>query len=174
MRTRSMRKVLFVIVCVGLLFGSLGSASFGADRKDTLIVATRADTNALDPIITGSATGANLFLQIYDYLFYQNPDGSISPRLVERWEQPDDKTYIFHLKHGVKFHNGEPFTAEDAMFTINRGRTSVTATGSNILLAMIEDVKKIDDYTISVHLKNPFTSFIWYKEINGNAGLSKK
>lgn len=174
MRTRSMRKVLFVIVCVGLLFGSLGSASCGADRKDTLIVATRADTNALDPIITGSATGANLFLQIYDYLFYQNPDGSISPRLVERWEQPDDKTYIFHLKHGVKFHNGEPFTAEDAMFTINRGRTSVTATGSNILLAMIEDVKKIDDYTISVHLKNPFTPFLYvFSEVWGGVVCKK-
>ena len=130
-----MKKMLLLTACLALLsVNALGTAGIAADRKDTLIVANKADTNALDPIVTGSATGGNLFLQIYDYLFFQEPDGSLSPRLAERWEQPDNKTYILHLKKGVKFHNGEPFTAEDAIFTINRGRTSVTATGSNVLL----------------------------------------
>jgi ABC-type transport system substrate-binding protein len=78
------------------------------------------------------------------------------------------------LKKGVKFHNGEPFTADDAVFTINRGRTAVTGTGSNVLLSMIEDVKKIDDYTISVHLKTPFTPFLLvFVEVWGSV-VSKK
>lgn len=163
------------ILVLTLLCLALAGAAFAApDRNDTLIVANYADTNALDPINTGSATAANVFLQIYDYLIYQNPDGSISPRLAESWEQPDDKTYVLHLKKGVKFHNGEPFTADDAMFTINRGRTSVTATGSNVLLAMIQDVKKIDDYTISIHLDKPFTPFLYvFSEVWGGV-VSKK
>ena len=170
-----MKKMLLLTACLALLsVNALGTAGIAADRKDTLIVANKADTNALDPIVTGSATGGNLFLQIYDYLFFQEPDGSLSPRLAERWEQPDNKTYILHLKKGVKFHNGEPFTAEDAIFTINRGRTSVTATGSNVLLAMIEDVRKIDDYTISVHLKAPFTPFLYvFSEVWGGVVCKK-
>lgn len=158
------KTLLFGVLAALLTIGCTGLACAAApapDRNDTLIVANYADTNTLDPMNSNSAVGANIFLQIYDYLFFQEPDGSVSPRLVERWEQPDEKTYIFHLKKGVKFHNGEPFTAEDAMYTINRGRTMISSTASHVLLVMIEDVKKIDDYTISVHLNTPFTPFLY-------------
>jgi peptide/nickel transport system substrate-binding protein len=169
------RKFLICAVFVFLTVVFTGTVyAVAPDRNDTLIVANYGDVTVLDPIYSGSALAANLFLQVYDYLIFQNPDGSLSPRLAESWEQPDDKTYILHLKKGVKFHNGEPFTAEDAIFTINRGRTSVTATASNVLLAMIEDVKKIDDYTISVHLNKPFTPFLYvFSEVWGGVVCKK-
>jgi peptide/nickel transport system substrate-binding protein len=170
-----MRKALCFIFALFLAAGFAGTAAAASmDRDDTLIVANYADTNTLDPINSGSFVGANIFLQIYDYLFFQEPDGTVSPRLVESWEQPDDVTYVFHLKKGVKFHNGYPFNADDAIFTINRGRTTVSATASNVLLTMIKDVKKIDDYTISVHLNSPFTPFLYvFSEVWGGV-VSKK
>ena len=171
-----MKKLLCLIMTLLVLAAFTGAAlaAPAVDRDKTLIVANYADTNTLDPMHSSSAVGANIFLQIYDYLFFQEPDGAISPRLVEKWEQPDPTTYIFHLKQGVKFHNGYPFTADDAIFTINRGRTMISATASHVLLNMIEDVKKIDDYTISIHLNTPFTPFLYVFSEQWGGVVSKK
>jgi len=79
-----------------LMFFTLASANAGVaapSREDTLIVATWGDVNALDPIVTGARLSANLFWQVYDPLVAQNPDGSLTPRLAESWEQPDDTNF---------------------------------------------------------------------------------
>lgn len=160
------------LLLVGLLF--LFSSSAFAKDKDTLVVANNADLKTLDPINTGDAASANAFWQIYDYLIFQDEDGKLVPRLAERWEQPDDLTYVLHLKKGVKFHNGEPFTAEDAKFTIERGMTSKTSTGSHVLLKDIDTVEAVDDYTVKIKLKQPYTPFLYvFTEVWGGV-VNKK
>lgn len=145
------------------------SAAFAAKDPDTLVVANGADLKTLDPIFTGDAASANTFLQIYDHLIFQDKDGKLVPRLAVSWEQPDDLTYILHLRKGVKFHNGMPFTAVDAKFTIDRGMSSLTATGSNVLLKDIKNVEIIDDYTIKINVKQPYTPLLYaFSEVWGS------
>ena len=48
-----------------------------------------------------------------------DPQMNIVPDLAERWETPDPRTYVFHLRHGVKFHDGRPFTSADVKYTFD-------------------------------------------------------
>ena len=57
---------------------------------------------------------------VFDSLVRIRQDMSIEPRLAKRWERIDDLTMRFHLRKGVKFHSGNPFTATDVKFTIER------------------------------------------------------
>lgn len=163
---RSWKALLGAAVFCGVL--SFGAA-FAARDADTLVAANAVDVKTLDPIYTGDAGSSNTFLQIYDHLIFQDKDGKLSPRLAESWEQPDPMTYVLHLRKGVKFHNGMPFTAVDAKFTIDRGMSSLTATGSNVLLKDIDNVEIVDDYTIAIHMKQPYTPLLYaFSEVWGS------
>ena len=54
---------------------------------------------------------------MYDSLVEWDKDLLVQPALAESWETPDDKTWIFHLRQGVTFHNGDPVTAEDVKYS---------------------------------------------------------
>lgn len=111
---------------------------------------------------------------IYDHLLWQDLEGNLIPRLAESWETPDPLTYILHLRRGVKFHNGDPFTAEDAKLTIDRGRTTIAATGANVLLKDIKEVEIKDDYTIVIHMSQPYTPLLYaFTEVWGSV-MDKK
>src|SRR6266702_5051845 len=85
---------------------------------------------------------------------------TIEPHLAERWEQPDDTTYIFHLRHGVTWHNkpplnGRELVADDVQFTYDRFLNEK----ANILretLEPVERVEVVDRYTVKFVLKEPF------------------
>ena len=170
----SQKKLCFFVVMSLFFVAVLGTTPVFAKDKDTLVVANAADLKTLDPINTGDAASANAFWQIYDYLIFQDEDGNLVPRLAESWEQPDNLTYVLHLKKGVKFHNGEPFTAEDAKFTIDRGITSKTSTGSHVLLKDIKDVEIVDASTIKINMKQPYTPLLYaFTEVWGGV-VNKK
>ena len=77
----------------------------------------------------------------------------IVPALAESWETPEPTRWRFHLRKNVKFHNGDPFTADDVIFSADR----VRAKGSNFLTNVPADAKfvKVDDYTVDVKLDSP-------------------
>jgi peptide/nickel transport system substrate-binding protein len=84
----------------------------------------------------------------------------VEPHLAERWETPDDLTYVFHLRQGVKWHNkpplnGRELVAEDVKFTFDRFLTEK----GNVLretLDPVERVEVVDRYTVKFVLKEPF------------------
>ena len=70
-----------------------------------------------------------------------------------KWEQPDPKVWRIHLRPNVKFHNGEPFTADDVIFSVGR----IKAEGSDVAytMATVTDVKKVDDLTVDLIMDKP-------------------
>lgn len=92
---------------------------------------------------------------IYDTLVRIMPDDSLEPCLAESWEVLDDTTIQFKLRNDVKYHNGEPFTAHDVKFSIER-HLGTTFTLS--MVSAIDHVEVIDDYTCNVILNTPATS----------------
>jgi peptide/nickel transport system substrate-binding protein len=80
-------------------------------------------------------------------------DLKIIPALAESWATLDPLRWRFHLRHGVRFQNGDPFTADDVVFSADR----VRAKGSNLLTYVDADVKvvKVDDYTVDFVLTKP-------------------
>ena len=78
---------------------------------------------------------------------------TVEPHLAERWEQPDDTTYIFHLRKGVKWHNkppvnGRELVAEDVKFTYDRF-LSEKGNADRHLLEAVERIEAVDRYTVS-------------------------
>jgi len=84
----------------------------------------------------------------------------VEPHLAERWEAPDDLTYVFHLRHGVKWHNkpplnGRELVADDVKFTFDRFLNE-KANVLRYLLEPVERVEVVDRYTVKFVLKEPF------------------
>ena len=94
----------------------------------------------------------------------------VEPDLAERWEVPDDTTYIFHLRQGVKWHNkppvnGRELVAEDVKFSFDRFLT-VEGNPERQLLDSVDRVEVVDRYTVKFLLKEPF---VWLLDILANA-----
>src|SRR5699024_962311 len=80
---------------------------------DDLIVARKADANNIDPhFISDNPTSNYVFGKVYEGLIRKNKDLKYEPALAKSWEQPDDVTWIFHLRNDVTFHDGTDFNAQ--------------------------------------------------------------
>src|ERR1700739_1839580 len=127
----------------------------------TLRYANRGDLKSLDPYTLNESTTHAHLGQIYEGLIARDKDMKIIPALAESWETPEPTRWRYHLRHGVKFQNGDPFTADDVVFSANR----VRANGSNLLHHIDSDVKvvKVDDYTVDFVLTkpNPILHSLW-------------
>ena len=90
---------------------------------------------------------------IYEGLTRRGPDLAIGPALAERWEIVEPNRWRFYLRRGVKFHDGQDFTADDVVFSAAR----VRAEGSDLKtrLAGVVDIVKVDDYTVDFTTEKP-------------------
>jgi len=103
--------------------------------------------------------GIVLAHQIWDTLVYRNPKtGELEPNLAQSYRVIDDKTLEFTLRRGVKFHNGVEMTADDVVATVQYVTTHPTPQPVSFLAR----AEKIDDYTVLLHLKEPFPPALEY------------
>ncbi|SHL75054.1 peptide/nickel transport system substrate-binding protein [Roseovarius litoreus] len=97
---------------------------------------------------------------IYESLLRYDTDLNPQPSLAKSWEISDDAlTYTFKLHEGVTWHDGEPFTAEDVVFSVDKFLRETHAR-LRVSLAHVESVTAPDDHTVVFKLKNPFGPFI--------------
>src|SRR6185436_760187 len=120
MAARMTRIVLGVAAVLGLV---AGASTVSAQDKDTLIIAL--DTlgaQVMDPIADTRAPHAHYHAPIWDSLVgFDFEKGGIGPGVAERWTRsPDGGTWTFYLRKGQKFHNGDPVTAHDVKFSLER------------------------------------------------------
>lgn len=115
----------------------------------TLTVALTTFPNSLDVATTAERNAENAAWQLYDSLIWIDDEGNKVPALAESWEVSEDGTeYTFHLRQGVTFHNGEPFTADAVVFSWERGSRPEMEWSDR--WGRAESVEKIDDYTVKV------------------------
>ena len=131
-------------------------------RGGTLTIGEYWEADTLDPHISYSRHGWLLFYQLYDTLLVADTDMNFHPGLAESWEVSDDgKTFTFHLRKGVKFHDGTPFNAEAVKY--NFERIVNPDTGSLMLADMIgpyESSEVVDDYTVKINFSKPSGIFL--------------
>ena len=101
---------------------------------------------------------SNQLRQVAEYLTQTDKDNITHPLLLEKWSTSDDlKTWTLNLRQGIKFNNGDPFTADDVVFTM--GQWFDKSVGSSIagLLSFMDTtgIEKVDDHTIKLHLNTP-------------------
>jgi peptide/nickel transport system substrate-binding protein len=89
----------------------------------------------------------------------------IEPLLAESYEVKDSLTYEFHLRRGVKFHNGREMTSADVKYSIERVLDPDTGSPWKAYVESVESIDTPDDYTVVLHLKEPFSpllSYLWF------------
>ncbi len=128
-------------------------ATAAADAR-ALKWARTADALTLDPHAQNEGPTHNLMHQIYEPLLIRDAAGKIIPTLAVSWKiTTDPKVWEFKLRQGVKFHNGNPFNADDVVFSLKRAQQPTSDMKG--LLTSIEDVIKVDDHTVHVKTKGP-------------------
>jgi peptide/nickel transport system substrate-binding protein len=152
----SVRQTLLAATTVSIVAFTMTPAS-----AQTLRYANQGDLKSLDPYTLNETTTHAHLGQVYEGLIARGKDLKIIPALAESWETPEPTRWRFHLRKNVKFQNGDPFTADDVVFSADR----VRAKGSNLQTRIAADAKvvKVDDYTVDFILAspNPILHYQW-------------
>lgn len=127
--------------------------------KDTLTIALEEEPPTMLPQERVKYNTTIICHDIFSKLVRENATGEYLPDLAESWENPDEYTWVFHLRKDVLWHDGQPFTAEDVLYTFQVAKEQA-ACASHYATLDIENTKVIDDYTISVAFTEPFASFL--------------
>jgi peptide/nickel transport system substrate-binding protein len=113
-----------------------------------------------DPAETPALITPFMFLYaIHDALVKPMPEGPMTPSLATRWsESADGLAYDFELRQGVKFHNGDPFTAEDVQFSFERYKGS----GSTDMKKRVKAIEIVDTHHVRFQLHEPWPDFMTF------------
>ena len=134
-----------------------GAPSEAAERsKDDVVVGLGLLGPSLDPQIQFAVPIYALVRHIFDPLVEFDPQNKIVPKLAESWRVVDPSSWEFKLRRGVKFHNGEPFTAESVKFTLERVIKPETKSPQAFVFAWLDHVEVKDAYTAVVKTKGPY------------------
>ncbi len=141
-------KKLFIILTV-LVFSAAGAKA----EERTFKWSFQSDVTSLDPYLITDGFTLSLLKNVYESLASYDENLQLTPGLATKWENVSPTKWIFHLRKGVKFHNGSTFNADDVVFSWNRVRSP----DSNFrpFGEEISEIKIIDDYTIEVSTRIP-------------------
>ena len=166
MRPLHLRRNLSAFAIIGLLLTAAGcggtaapassstsgsAAATGAAAKPTplhtVTVAQGTEPRSLDGNNDSTTAALNIYLSIYDALTARNTAGDLVPGLATAWKADGDTAWVFTLRQGVKFQNGDPFTADDVVFTMNRIMNTKDNPQQDSL-KNVTAVTKVDDNTV--------------------------
>jgi ABC-type transport system substrate-binding protein len=124
-------------------------------------VAIRKDISLLNPFVSTSSIERFIRELMFEPLLGMDQRGQIQPFLAESWEiSADGKAYTFKLRQGVKFHNGQEMTSEDAKFAIDYTMNPRNGAYGFQVLSLVDRVETPDARTLRVHLKKVSASFL--------------
>ncbi|MGB7764985.1 MAG: ABC transporter substrate-binding protein, partial [Candidatus Acidiferrales bacterium] len=152
-------------LAVAALFASLSILLFGcasgrpANDSTTVNFLLESMPTNLDPRIGTDAFSEHIDYLLFDSLLQRDDHLDLAPDLAEKWEMPDAQTYIFHLRHGVHFSNGQPLTSADVKFTFDSIRSGAIKTAKRGAFALVDSITTPDPYTVIFHLSAPYASF---------------
>src|SRR3954463_14262750 len=131
-------------------------------RAATLRFAFQGELKSVDPYSLNESFTLGMLGNVYEGLTKRDKDLKIIPGLAERWEQVEPTRWRFYLRKGVKFHNGEDFTADDVVFSADRSFNQASDIKSRIQPAGTKAVK-VDDHTVDFVLPspNPILHYEW-------------
>lgn len=163
------RKFLSIVLTLALSVSALAAipavSVAAASDGDTLIFAQAADPRSLDPALADDGESTKINTNIYEGLVqYASDSTEIEPCLAESWDVSEDGlSYTFHLREGVKFHDGTDFNAEAVKINYDRqlpGTATENMSYAGFIFGSVKDIVVDDDYTVTINLTEPQTPFL--------------
>jgi peptide/nickel transport system substrate-binding protein len=155
MRTRHL-----VAILIGISLAACGGGERRADGGargggNELVIAFDGSPTNLDPRVGTDTYSGRIWDMTSSGLIRLTPTGDFTGDIAERWETPDDKTIIFHLKPNAKFHDGRPVRARDFKFTFDSMLAESFQSAKKAGYASVASFEAPDDRTFIVRLKEP-------------------
>jgi peptide/nickel transport system substrate-binding protein len=129
--------------------------------RETLVVIIESSPANLDPRIGTDAQSERIGKLIFDPLVRRDEHFRLQPALAERWEVLDPRTYVFHLRSDVRFHDGRLLTARDVKWTLDSMRDGTVLTAKASTFQAVDRVEAPDERTVIIRLKEPNASLLW-------------
>ena len=130
---------------------------------EIMMIIDNSVVSVMNPFLPGAGSPANgwTYNMIYDRLIYPVAVGQYDPYLATRWETDDYQTFTFYLREDVYFQNGEKFTANDVVWTVNTAKESV-GSGASTQWSYVKEATAIDEYTVQLVLNNVNVDFLFF------------
>lgn len=126
-----------------------------------LVLGDSNQPSIINPVLVNSGISSSVDSLVFNRLVRPNLKGEIEPELAESWEISENgRIYTFHLRHGVKFHDGVEFTSEDVLFTYQKIKDPQTGCPYRSAFNNIQDFSAPDQYTFKIFLKEPQELFV--------------
>ncbi len=167
LRHGHLRFALSLCLCVSVVIVLAGCSK--KPDPHTLVMIIESSPINLDPRVGIDAQSQRIDELLFDSLVQRDAHFNLQPALAERWEVPDPLTYVFHVRPGVRFHNGQPLTARDVKWTFDSLINGKIRSAKASTFASVSRIETPDDYTVIFHLKQPFASLLW--NLSGAAGI---
>jgi peptide/nickel transport system substrate-binding protein len=123
-------------------------------EANTLRWGAARDIGSLDPYSFGDTFTLSVLNHVYEGLVRYDAELKIEPALATRWETVSPTTWRFHLRRGVVFHNGNPFTADDVLASLERVSHPNSPLRGN--LPAFRSASKVDDFTVDIELTGSY------------------
>jgi len=153
------RKTLFSFITL-VMVSCLLACSSNPD-PNTLVMLIESSPTNLDPRIGVDAQSERIDNLIFDDLLSRGDNLDVAPGLAERWEIPDPLTYIFHLHHGVKFHDGRSLTSRDVKWTLDSLIAGKIRSAKAAAYRFVDRIDAPNDFTVVLRMKEPDAALLW-------------
>ena len=153
-----MRNKLRLLIGILTAFFILRGISLAQDYGDALVSGSIGDARSLIPILASDSTSAEICGMIFNGLAKYDKDIKLTGDLAESWEIKDaGLTIIFHLRKGVYWQDGTPFTAQDVEFTYQKLIDPLVRTPYSGDFKEVKSLEVLDPYTVKVAYQEPFS-----------------
>jgi peptide/nickel transport system substrate-binding protein len=150
------------------------AAAPAAKPGGMLVGAQEVDPVQLDPFTSSNFSALQAYEFVYESLTGYDEKTQIIPALAEKWEMPDDKTYVFTLRKGVKFHNGQDLTGADVAYSIEKAMDEKTGSPWRSLFTPVKSIEVKDPLTVQFNLSTVYPGLLGAFAVLRNSGIIPK
>jgi peptide/nickel transport system substrate-binding protein len=150
---------VFAFCILTFALAALGCSPSPTADPNVITIAVRSGPSTLDPLQASDEISQRIGQLVFTPLMDFGDDLRVHPFLAERYENPDPLTYVFSLRHGVKFHDGHELTSKDVVYTFQWFLDPDFISPLKGAYRQLASVVAVDDYTVRFTLKEPFAAF---------------
>src|SRR6516162_7025963 len=163
-RKKGCVRITAVVVCLLTALTAAGCRQRVTRKAAEVVFLIESNPANLDPRYAVDGQSQRIAALLFSGLVKRDDEMNVHGDLAETWETPDALTYVFHLRKGVKFHDGREVTSKDVKATIEFMMNAANRSPKRGAFRMIGSIEAPDAYTVIFHLKEPAASLLWNLE----------